>query len=272
MKKKCLIYVVAYNHENFILDTLNKIPKQLSSRYNVEILVADDFSSDKTIKIAKKFNPKKFKFKIHFHKKNFGYGGNQKIGYFYAIKNKFEYVVLLHGDGQYAPEFLPKILKTLEKKEYAAVFGSRMIKKSAALSGGMPYYKFVGNIVLTCIQNFLLKTKLSEFHSGYRAYKVDCLKKILFELNSNDYCFDTEIIIQIILSKMKIKEIAIPTFYGDEISYVNGLKYAIQIVYQTFRGKLYLLKMINDYKFLSFNIKKFKEIKLKFSFLMKKKI
>ena len=107
----------------------------------------------------------------------------------------------------------------------------------------MPYYKFVGNIVLTCIQNFLLKTKLSEFHSGYRAYKVDCLKKILFELNSNDYCFDTEIIIQIILSKMKIKEIAVKLpirKYGNSKMRMRHVIATVQLIL-----KLWLIKSIN---------------------------
>jgi len=272
MKKKCLIYVVAFNHEKFILKTLKRIPKTLNKKYNIEILVADDHSEDDTTYIAKKFKPGKFKYKIHLHKKNQGYGGNQKIGYFYAIKNSFDYVVLLHGDGQYAPEYLPKILKLLENKNYAAVFGSRMIKKISALKGGMPYYKFAGNIILSIIQNFLLNSKMSEFHSGYRSYKVKYLKKIFFEMNSDDYCFDTEIIIQLILSKFKIKEISIPTFYGDEISYVNGLKYAIQIIVQTIKGKLHNLNLINEKKFQMINNDIANKLKKKYSNIIKKRL
>ena len=124
-----------------------------------------------------------------------------------------------------------------------------MIKSGSALSGGMPLYKFFGNKILTFIQNKLLTSNLSEFHSGYRSYKVSCLKKIHFELNSDDYNFDTQIIIQLILSKMKIIEIPIPTFYGDEISYVNGLKYAIQIIFESLKAKLHKLNIINENKF-----------------------
>ena len=264
MKKKCLIYVVCYNHEKFILKTLERIPKSLANKYIIEVLVADDNSKDQTLNQAKKFNPGKFKFKIIYLKKNLGYGGNQKIGYFYSIKNNFDIVVLLHGDGQYAPEYLPKLLKKFDENSYcAAVFGSRMIKSGSALSGGMPLYKFFGNKILTLIQNILLTSKLSEFHSGYRAYKVSYLKKIHFELNSNDYNFDTQIIIQLILSKMKIVEIPIPTFYGDEISYVNGLKYAIQIVFESLKAKLHKINIINEKKFNQVENKKQKILKNK---------
>ena len=223
MKKKCLIYVVCYNHEKFILKTLERIPQNLSEYYDIEILVANDKSKDKTLEETKKFVTRHFKYNIISLYKNLGYGGNQKIGYYYSILNNFDYVVLLHGDGQYAPEYLPDILNKFEEKEkISAVFGSRMLKKGSALKGGMPLYKFVGNKILTFAQNLLLDVKLSEFHSGYRAYRVESLKKIFFQKNSDGYSFDTEIIIQLILNNLKIKEISIPTFYGDEISYVNG--------------------------------------------------
>ena len=252
MKKKCLIYVVSYNHEKFILDTLLRIPKNISRKYNVEILVSNDKSQDSTLEQAKKFKPLKFKYNIICPNKNLGYGGNQKIGYYYSIKKNFDYVVLLHGDGQYAPEYLTKILNEFEsKKNYSAVFGSRMISTGSAIKGGMPLYKFVGNKILTSIQNFLLNSKLSEFHSGYRAYRVNSLKKIFYQNNANDYCFDTQIIIQFLLNDMKIKEIPIPTFYGDEISYVNGLKYAAQITLETILAKLFLKKIFYSDKYVT---------------------
>ena len=261
MKKKCLIYVVSYNHEKFILDTLLRIPKSISKKYNVEILVSNDRSQDKTLEQAKKFKPLKFKYNIICHNKNLGYGGNQKIGYYYSIKKNFDYVVLLHGDGQYAPEYLPKILNEFEsKKNYSAVFGSRMMLAGSAIKGGMPLYKFVGNKILTFIQNFLLNSKLSEFHSGYRAYRVNSLKKIFYQKNANDYCFDTQIIIQFLLNNMKIKEIPIPTFYGEEISYVNGLKYATQIIIETILAKLFLKKILFSDKYLKINKIKKKKI------------
>ena len=250
---KILILVTAYNVEDFLESVLNRLPKSIE-KYNIEILINDDASKDRTYKEALKIKKKKnYKIKIAQNKKNLGYGGSQKVGYSYAIKNNFDYVALLHGDGQYAPEKLPKLLNEIINKKCDAVFGSRMINKKNAIKGGMPIYKFIGNIILTKIQNFLLGTKLSEFHSGYRVYNVKSLKKIPFLLNSNSYNFDTEIIIQLKLVDFKIKEVAIPTFYGQEISYLNGIDYACNILINTFIGSLHRF----GFKFQKkFNLKK----------------
>ena len=236
-KYKLLIFIVAYNHEKTIESVINRIPKKLLKLYDLEILIIDDSSNDKTFEVSKKIqkNQKKnnVKVKVFYNPINQGYGGNQKIGYHYSIKKKFDFVVLLHGDGQYAPEELSKLLNGLHHGKFDVVIGSRMIKKKDALKGGMPLYKLVGNVILTKIQNFLLKTHLAEFHSGYRIYSVKSLKKIPFYLNTNDFHFDTEILIQLFLINSKIKEISIPTFYGDEICHVNGMKYAFNIIKTT---------------------------------------
>ena len=150
-------------------------------------------------------------------------------------------------------EYLQELIEPLNLNTVDAVFGSRMITKGGALKGGMPFYKFIGNIILTKIQNFLLGTKLSEFHSGYRVYNVRSLKKIPFLLNSNSYNFDTEIIVQFKLVNFKIKEIAIPTFYGKEISYLNGIEYACNILINTFTGSLHRFGFKYQKKF---NLKK----------------
>ena len=243
MKKyKLLIFIVAYNHEKTIESVINRIPKKLLKLYDLEILIIDDASSDKTFEISKKIqrNQKKnnFTVKVFYNPINQGYGGNQKIGYYYSIKKKFDFVVLLHGDGQYAPEELPKLLNGLQNGKLDVVIGSRMIKKKNALKGGMPLYKLIGNIILTKIQNFLLNKNLAEFHSGYRIYSVKSLKSIPFHLNTNDFHFDTEILIQLFLINSKIKEISIPTFYGDEICHVNGMKYAFNIIKTTLIASL----------------------------------
>ena len=242
MKKNLLIFVVAYNAETTIKSVVSRIPEELSKKYNLEILIIDDSSKDKTFEISKKlkefYKKQRIKIKVYYNPTNQGYGGNQKIGYHYAIKNNFDYVVLLHGDGQYAPECLPELLKSVDKKEFDVVIGSRMVNKKLALKGGMPFYKFVGNIILTTIQNFLLGTNLSEFHSGYRIYSVNSLKKIPFHFNTNDFHFDTEILIQLLTNKEKIKEISVPTFYGNEICHVNGIKYAFNVLRMTFIAKL----------------------------------
>jgi len=253
-KNKLLIFIVAYNAEKTIQSVVNRIPKKISKVYNLEILIIDDCSEDRTFEISKKIKKNKklgFQFNILYNPRNQGYGGNQKIGYHYAIKKKFDYVVLLHGDCQYAPEELPKLMNGLERNKYDVVMGSRMINKKNALKGGMPFYKLVGNIVLTKVQNFLLNTKLAEFHTGYRIYSIKSLKNIPFHLNTQDFHFDTEILIQLFLINAKIKEISIPTFYGDEICHVNGIKYAFDVVKTTFTAVLqdkFNLKIADKYK------------------------
>jgi len=136
----------------------------------------------------------------------------------------------LHGDGQYAPESLPDLLRPLEAGDADAVIGSRMMSKGAARAGGMPLYKFVGNKVLTGFENAMFGTSLTEFHSGYRLYSCDALKQIPFEKNTTDYHFDTQILIQLHAAGMRIVERPIPTYYGDEIRPVNGMRYAKQVV------------------------------------------
>ena len=252
MKKKLLILIVAYNHEKFIEKVLERIDDNLSNIYDTEILINDDSSSDDTLKIIKNYtnsSNKKFKYTILSNPINQGYGGNQKIGFLYAIKNNFDYVALVHGDGQYAPEYLEQLVKPFEDEKIDAVFGSRMINKNGALSGGMPLYKFIGNKILTYYQNLMFNKKFSEFHSGYRIYKVNSLKKIPYNLNNNDHSFDNEIIIQLLLSNFVIKEVPIPTYYGDEISYVNGLKYAFQVFVANLKAKLQNYSIFYDRKF-----------------------
>ncbi len=249
-KEKLLIFIVAYNHEKTIEKVVNRIPKKLFNLYDLEILIIDDASKDRTFVISKKIKEKykknnSFKINIFYNPINQGYGGNQKIGYHYAIKNKFRYVVLLHGDGQYAPEVLPKLLNQISLKKIDVVMGSRMINKKLALKGGMPLYKFVGNIILTKIQNFLLGTRFAEFHTGYRIYSINSLKKIPFHFNTKDFHFDTEILIQLVMTENKIKEISIPTFYGDEICHVNGIKYAFNVLRMTFLAKFQKIMNFN---------------------------
>lgn len=250
--KKLLIYVVTYNHESFIEKTLSRIDESLFDNYETEILINDDSSKDDTLRILmnikKNFN-KKVQFTILSNPKNLGYGGNQKIGYFYAIKHNFDCVVLLHGDGQYKPEIMGDLLEILEKENAKAVFGSRMISKFGALKGGMPIYKFIGNKILTYLQNKILKSNLSEFHSGYRVYAVPALKKIPFYLNSNDFSFDTEIIIQFLILKLKISEVPIPTYYGKEISYVNGLYYAYRIIIESLKSNIQKYGILYEKKY-----------------------
>ena len=232
------ILVVAYNAESTIERTLSRIPQNFADKIS-SVLISDDASIDSTHSKAQEFaKNSNLPIKIAVQKTNLGYGGNQKFGYKWAIENDLDYIILLHADGQYAPEFLPEIFETLVTSNVAGVFGSRMINKKNALKGGMPLYKWIGNQILSNLQNILAHQSFSEWHSGYRAYKVSALRKINFDKLSNGFRFDTQIILEILRQDEKIVEIEIPTFYGDEISHVNGFIYALEIIWDTCRYSL----------------------------------
>jgi hypothetical protein len=251
-KSRCLIFIVAYQAETTIANVVSRIPSSLAERYEIDILIIDDSSKDKTFENSyelSRHSPVPFKIHALFNPVNQGYGGNQKLGYHFAIEHGYDFVALLHGDGQYAPECLPDLFEPLERGEAAAVFGSRMLTPAGALRGGMPLYKFFGNKILTWTQNRLLRSHLSEFHSGYRLYSVNALKQIPFESNSNDFHFDTEIIIQLMIVRLPIVELPIPTFYGDEICRVNGISYAANVVRTTLQARLQEYCLFYDRKF-----------------------
>ena len=269
MRKKLLVLIVAYNHEKFIESVLDRINDNLFKTYEVEVLINDDSSSDNTLNITKDYIKnnihKKIKYTVLSNPVNQGYGGNQKIGFLYAMKNNFDFVALVHGDGQYAPECLETLVEPLNDENTDAVFGSRMINKNGALKGGMPFYKFIGNKILTIYQNKLFKTNFTEFHSGYRIYKVQSLKKIPYELNNNDHSFDNEIIIQLLMANLNIKELPIPTYYGEEISYVNGLRYALQVFIANIKAKVQKYGIFYDRKF-NFKLENYDNYELKDKF------
>ena len=244
---RLLILIVAYHAEQTVAKVLGRIPRNLG--VETEILVLDDGSTDATFEQAKAFGRGEdipYPIKVLHNPVNQGYGGNQKIGYHYAIANGFDYVALLHGDGQYAPEELPQLIQPLIDGQADAVFGSRMMRGSAALRGGMPLYKFVGNRILTRLQNWMAKCALSEFHSGYRIYSVAALKRIAFQRNTHDSHFDTQIILQLLSINARIVELPIPTYYGDEICYVNGISYAWNVLAATLRYKAQGLGLLHD--------------------------
>jgi glycosyltransferase involved in cell wall biosynthesis len=251
-RPRVLVFIVAYHAEKTISDVLFRIPASLLDSYDVEVLIIDDASRDATFDAgysASKDTALPFRTTVLFNPVNQGYGGNQKIGYRYAIENGYDFVALIHGDGQYAPERLPDLLEPLRRGEAAAVFGSRMMEPNGALRGGMPLYKYVGNKVLTWVENKLLRANFSEFHSGYRIYSTSALRAVPFERNSNGFHFDTEIIIQMLIAERKILELPIPTYYGDEICYVNGMEYARDVVVSALKARLQRMGLFFDRKF-----------------------
>src|SRR5579862_4065521 len=226
--KRIGVLVVTYNAAS----TIHKVLKRISPNVwkNVtEVVILDDASQDPTFELAVGIqslvrNPK---LKVLKNPKNLGYGGNQKAGYRYFIERGFDIVVLLHGDGQYAPEILAYLYQPIVTGKADAVFGSRMMKTyGGPLKGGMPLYKYLGNRVLSVFENAALGLNLTEFHSGYRAYSLAALRNIDFTHMTDDFHFDTEIIIKLHHQGFTISEVPIPTYYGTEICYVNGFRYA----------------------------------------------
>lgn len=252
-KAKVLIFIVSYNAEAFIESVLDRIPQDVwhNPDYDLEVLVIDDQSQDETFQRADAWRRRypNTNVTVLYNPVNQGYGGNQKIGYYYALENGFDAVVLLHGDGQYAPEYLDEMIRPLIRWEADVVFGSRMMNRFDALKGKMPLYKWVGNQILTTAQNLILGSDLSEFHTGYRAYSTAALRAVPFAYNSDYFDFDTDIIIQMLDTGQRIKEIPIPTFYGDEISRVNGWRYAALIIGTTIQSRLTPRGLLYDRKF-----------------------
>jgi len=249
---RLLILVVAYNAERTITSVLGRVPASLAADLDVEVLVIDDASHDRTFEASRAaLQQKLLPYPLHvlFNPVNQGYGGNQKIGYHFALERNFDFVALVHGDGQYAPESLPELVRPLLDGEADAVFGSRMLTRGAALRGGMPLYKFVGNRILTAFQNRVLGAKLSEFHSGYRVYATSALRQVPFELNTNDFHFDTEIIIQLLRAGLRIRELPIPTYYGNELCHVDGIRYAIDVTKAVLMARAQALGLFYDRRF-----------------------
>ena len=237
--KKIGIFVIAYNAESHIQQTLQRIPESVWKAISV-LFIIDDCSSDDTVIRALEFNTEwKRKIVVLRNRVNKRYGGNQKLGYQYAIDKKLDAVVMLHADGQYAPEVLPAILDPLVKEEADIVFGSRMSNREDALKGQMPFYKFLGNITLTKIQNSLSRMDLSEFHSGYRAYSTKFLRQIPFWENSDEWHFDTQILFQANQCNARISEVPIPTCYGDEVCHVNGVLYGMHCILTSLQYRLF---------------------------------
>lgn len=240
------VLIVAYNAVTTLRKVLDRIPEQTWDRLE-EVYVFDDASQDDTALLGQGYKTARGidKLKIYRNPCNLGYGGNQKKGYEYAVEKGFDYVILLHGDGQYAPELIQDFIATAEARRPAAVFGSRMMNRGQARKGGMPIYKYVGNKILTTAENMLLGSSLSEFHSGYRMYSVAALKRIHYTAYTDDFHFDTQVIVELLHQGMDIVEIPIPTYYGDEICYVDGLRYARDVMLSVLRYKLFSLGLVS---------------------------
>jgi glycosyltransferase involved in cell wall biosynthesis len=226
---KIVVVLPAYNASKTLEKTYQEIPFDIVD----EVILVDDFSNDDTFELGKKLGIKNI---IH-HEKNKGYGGNQKTCYRKALDLGADIVILLHPDYQYTPLLIPAMASIIGSGLYPVVFGSRILGKSA-ITGGMPIYKYFANRVLTLIQNILMNQKLTEYHTGYRAYSAKVLKEIKFELNSDDYIFDNEMIAHIFHKGFSIAEITCPTKYSEEASSINfgrSIRYGFGVLGVSFR-------------------------------------
>jgi glycosyltransferase involved in cell wall biosynthesis len=233
--KRVGVLVVAYNAATTLAKVLDRLPQSFIDGVD-HILIGDDASADDTHAVATAYQSgSTLPLTVVRHPENLGYGGNQKAGYRWAISHGLDVVVLLHGDGQYAPEVIEDLVDPLLAGHADAVFGSRMMQRGAARVGGMPAYKYVGNRILSTMQNTLTGLDLTEWHSGYRAYRVDALTDLDLDSYSDGFDFDTEIILGLHAAGKRIVEVPIPTYYGDEICYVNGLSYARDVTMDVVR-------------------------------------
>lgn len=217
-KRKVIVVMPAYNAEKTIEKTYRDIPKNLVD----EVIVVDDASHDKTIAKAKSLG-----LRTVAHAKNLGYGGNQKTCYRTALARGADIVVMIHPDYQYDATLTGKMVEPIIKGEYDIMLGSRIRTRAEALAGGMPNWKYLANRFLTIIENIVLGLNLSEYHTGFRAFSANGLKKLPLENNSNDFIFDQEILVEAVNARLRIGETPVPVRYFDEASSINFVRSSI---------------------------------------------
>ena len=237
--KKVVVVLPAYNAALTMEKTISEIPMDVVD----ELVLVDDNSTDNSIEVAYNLGIKH----IIQHTKNRGYGGNQKSCYDKALELNADIIIMLHPDYQYTPKLLLAMVSVIGNDLYKVVFGSRILVKGA-LMGGMPLYKYVANRFLTLFQNTLMNQKLSEYHTGYRAYHKDVLEKINYHQNSDDFIFDNEMVAQIFYNGFEIAEITCPTKYFKEASSINlnrSITYGLGVLKVSL---LYFLTKLKIYK------------------------
>ncbi len=226
--KKIIVVLPAYNAGMTLEDTYNEIPFDIVD----EVIVVDDASVDDTIEVAERIGIKH----IIRHEKNKGYGANQKTCYDMALNLNADIVIMLHPDYQYTPKLIPSMANIISSGLYPVVLGSRILGKGA-LKGGMPVYKYLFNRLLTFIQNLLINEKISEYHTGYRAFSRDVLEKINYHANSNNFVFDNQMLSQILYAGFEIAEVSCPTKYfteGSSISFKRSIIYGMGVIRTSF--------------------------------------
>lgn len=216
--KKVIVVLPAYNAAKTLEKTYSEIPFDIVD----DVILVNDFSQDNTSVVAKEIGIKH----IIDHDKNLGYGGNQKTCYNKALDLNADIVLMLHPDYQYTPKLIHSMCHLIAHDVFPVVLGSRILG-NGALKGGMPIYKYIANRILTLIQNILVGQKLSEYHTGYRAFSAEVLRDVKFDLNSDDFIFDNQMLAQIIYKDYAIGEITCPTHYAPDSSSINFKRSAI---------------------------------------------
>ena len=237
--KKIVVVMPAYNASETLEKTYNEIPFPLVD----EVILVDDHGSDNTYEIAKSLGVNH----VIRHEYNKGYGGNQKTCYNKALELKADIVVMLHPDYQYTPKLIESMCYLIANDLYPVVLGSRILGKGA-LRGGMPTYKYIANRILTLFQNILMNQKLSEYHTGFRAFSSDVLKNISYNNNSDDFIFDNQMLAQIMFKNYLIGEITCPTKYFEEASSINFQRssvYGIGVIITSIKYFLTKTKIIS---------------------------
>lgn len=237
--KKIVVVMPAYNAEKTLEKTYSEIPFDIVD----DVIIVDDCSNDNTVEEAKKLGIKH----IVVHEKNKGYGGNQKSCYKKALGLGADIVIMLHPDYQYTPKLIPSMSYIIANGLYPVVLGSRILGKGA-LKGGMPYYKYVFNRILTLSQNLLMNEKISEYHTGYRAFSKEVLETINYEENNDDFVFDNEMLSQILYAGFEIAEVTCPTKYFPDASSINfsrSVKYGLGVLKVSFKHFLQRKGIVN---------------------------
>jgi len=237
--KKVIVVLPAYNAEKTLKQTFHEIPKEIVDK----ILMVDDHSIDDTVSLARELG-----IETIVHEQNYGYGRNQKTCYSEAVKHNADIIVMVHPDYQYTPRLITAMASMIAFDVYDVVLGSRIIG-GKALRGGMPLYKYIANRFLTAFENLLLGSKLSEFHTGYRAFSRDVINALPLNENSSDFIFDNEMLAQIIYFGYRVGEISCPTKYFKDASSINftrSIKYGIGVLIVSLKFFLHRFNLRRD--------------------------
>jgi glycosyltransferase involved in cell wall biosynthesis len=240
---KLVIVLPAYNAEKTLAKTYREIPMDIVD----EVILVDDNSTDNTVSTARELGIGH----VIKHDRNRGYGGNQKTCYDHALERDADIVIMLHPDYQYTPKLITAMSSLISQEVHPVVFGSRILGKGA-LAGGMPWYKYVANRFLTLMQNIMLGQKLSEYHTGYRAYSAEVLRKIDYQKNSENFVFDNELISQVFMAGFHIGEITCPTSYFDDASSIRlaaSVRYGLGVIRVSMQHMLHRSGLVKNSRY-----------------------